>query len=469
MQVGSPGGSRASLGFVTPPNFPNDFPNDFVWGAATASYQIEGAVGEDGRGESIWDRFSHTPGRVEGGHTGDVACDHYHRVPEDVALMKGLGLTGYRFSIGWPRVIPLGRGPVNGKGLGFYDRLVDELLAAGITPFPTLYHWDLPQTLEDEGGWANRPTAEAFAEYAEVVAGRLGDRVRYWMTLNEPWVSAHLGYAVGEHAPGRTSLEDSLAAAHHLLLAHGLAVPRIRAVVPAAEVGIVLNLHPVHPVSAHSEDQAAATALDGTVNRWYLDPLAGRGYPSDAQAFLGWKAGPVEPGDLETIAAPIDQLGVNYYFRHLERSGEVSDRERPAPLVASTGELTGMGWEVYPDGMYEMLTRLHADYPFPALYITENGAAYPEPDHLEDPPDDADRISYLDRHLGAAARAIGDGVPLRGYFVWSLFDNFEWALGYTKRFGIIHVDYDSLVRTPKASYRWYRDLINRQRRLPFPG
>jgi beta-glucosidase len=433
-----------------------DLPDGFLIGAATAAYQIEGAVTEDGRGASIWDTFSHTPGRVVGGHTGDVACDHYHRMDEDVALMAELGLDAYRFSIAWPRVLPAGRGAVNPAGLGFYDRLVDRLLEHGITPFATLYHWDLPQVLEDEGGWRRRSTSEAFAAYAEVVTSHLGDRVGHWATLNEPWVSAHLGYITGSHAPGGSDLADGLAAAHHLLLAHGLAVPRIRRSAPGAAVGIVLNLVEVTTMSAHPADVAAATIAEGTVNRWFLDPIAGRGYPGDAAAALGWDGAPVRDGDLGTIGVPIDFLGVNYYTRLIKGSPGLADR--PEPIARSSGEITDMGWEVHPDGLEHVLRRVDREYGFSRLYVTENGVAYPEPEHVEGPIDDAERISYLQRHLEAAARAVAGGVPLAGYFVWSLLDNFEWAFGYTKRFGIVHVDFDTLARTPKRSYSWLREL-----------
>jgi beta-glucosidase len=437
-------------------------PDGFLIGAATAAYQIEGAVDEDGRAPSIWDTFSHTPGKVAGGHTGDVACDHYHRMDEDVALMAELGLDAYRFSIAWPRILPDGRGPVNPAGLGFYDRLVDRLLEHGITPFPTLYHWDLPQALEDEGGWRNRATAEAFATYAETVASHLGDRVAHWTTLNEPWVSAHLGQVMGIHAPGRTDLGEGLATGHHLLLAHGMAVPRIRRSAPGAKVGIVLILVDVTAMSAHPADVAAATIADGTANRWFLDPIAGRGYPGDAVAAFGWDGAPVFDGDLAIIAEPIDFLGVNYYTRMIEGSPGLADR--PEPVVRSSGELTDMGWEVYPEGLENVLRRVDREYGFPRLYVTENGVACPEPDHVEASIEDTGRIAYLERHLEAAARAAAAGVPLGGYFVWSLLDNFEWSFGYTKRFGLVHVDYDTLTRTPKRSYHWLRELQAARRR-----
>lgn len=435
------------------------FPEGFLWGVATASYQIEGAAREGGRGESIWDRFSHTPGRIQGGDTGDVACDHYRRWRRDVELMAELGVRAYRFSVAWPRVIPHGRGPVNREGLDFYSDLVDALLEAGIAPFPTLYHWDLPQALEDEGGWPARATAEAFADYAAVVVDRLGDRVEHWMTLNEPWVSATLGYITGLHAPGRADLADGLRAAHHLLLAHGLAVRRIREVAPGAKVGIVLNQEYKQPASEHPRDVAEAHLEDGLMNRWYLDPVAGRGYPEDIVEHLGWDRSPVRDGDLEAIAAPLDQVGLNYYTRLVVASGAVDDDDRPGERVVPGPEYTEMGWEVAPDGLVPLLRRLAGEYGFARIYVTENGAAYPDRPDPDGFVDDADRISYLKRYFVEAHRAIEQGVPLAGYFVWSLLDNFEWAFGYSKRFGIVRTDYQTQRRIPKASARWYRDVI----------
>jgi beta-glucosidase len=421
------------------------FPEDFVWGAATASYQIEGAVDADGRGPSIWDSFSHTPGRVRNGETGDVACDHYHRYREDVALMAELGLDAYRFSVSWPRVLPDGTGRVNEAGLDFYDRLVDELLAHGITPHLTLYHWDLPQALEDAGGWPVRATAEAFAEYATVVAGRLGDRVRHIATLNEPFVVADHGYRVGSHAPGRTDPDAALSAAHTLLVAHGLGVEAIRAAAPEAAVGIVLNFHPAHPASGHPLDQEAAMVAHDQVNRWFLDPVADRGYPEDTVAAWGWRRNEVLDGDMELIAAPIDFLGANYYCRHVVRSPLLP------PLPSRAHEQTEMGWEVYPAGLTEVLEFVSSRTGDLPLYVTENGAAYPVDG---DPARDPERVSFLHRHFDAAATALARGVPLQGYFVWSLLDNFEWAHGYRHRFGIVHVDFDTLERRVRDSGRF---------------
>ncbi len=437
------------------------FPDGFVWGAATASYQIEGAVHEDGRGESIWDRFSRTPGKTANGDTGDVACDHYHHWQEDIQLMRTLGLNAYRFSIAWPRIVPDGRGHVNEAGLAFYDRLVDGLLEAGITPWVTLYHWDLPQILEDAGGWPNRATADAFAEYTDVVTRRLGDRVKHWITLNEPWCSAFLGYHNGHHAPGRTNLEDALQALHTLLLAHGQAVSIIRRNSPDAQVGITLNLAQVYPTTDSPDDQAAARRYDGYFNRWFLDPLYGRGYPQDMVALYGGDAPATDAADFPIIAAPTDFLGLNYYsptFVH-------NDPEAAFLQVGHTRredlQYTAMDWAVYPQGLYDLLVRVPRDYPTGPLYITENGAAYPDQvsQNGEARVHDPDRTQYYAQHLQAAQRAIGAGVPLQGYFAWSLMDNFEWAFGYTRRFGITYVDYDTQQRTLKDSGRWYKAVI----------
>jgi beta-glucosidase len=422
------------------------FPTDFVWGAATASYQIEGAAHEDGRGESIWDRFSRSPGRVRDGDTGDVACDHYHRYREDVGILSELGLGAYRFSIAWPRVMPDGTGRVNEAGLDFYDRLIDELLAKSIAPYPTLYHWDLPQALEDAGGWPVRATAEAFAEYATVVAARLGDRVDHLATFNEPHIVSDHGYRNGSHAPGRTEPDAAVAAAHHLLVAHGLAVQAIRATMPGMDAGIVLNFEPQHPATPHPLDQEAAAVAHDHFNRWYLDPIVGRGYPEDGVRAWGWDRAEVLDGDMELIAAPIDFLGVNYYCRRTIRSSLLP------PVPDDPGlEFTGMGWEVYPAGLTEVLGFVASRTGDLPLYVTENGAAFPlDP---VDPTHDPERISFLRRHLDAALDAIELGAPLRGYFVWSLLDNFEWAHGYAYRFGIVHVDFETLERRIRDSGR----------------
>jgi beta-glucosidase len=435
------------------------FPQGFIWGAATAAHQIEGAWDEDGKGESIWDRFSHTPGKITNGDTGDVACDHYHRWREDVALMKELGLDAYRFSIAWPRVLPVGRGNVNQAGLDFYGQLVDALLEVGIEPFVTLYHWDLPQMLQDEGGWPVRSTAEAFVEYADLASRTLGDRVKQWMTLNEPFVSSLIGYLEGRHAPGHTDLDETLAAAHHLLLAHGWAVPVIRRNSPEAQVGIVLNLGGQVPASPSAADRAAAWQRDGAINRWFLDPLSARGYPADIVQHYGRPMDFVQADDLDTIAVPLDFLGVNYYSRGIARSDAVSEAENAPRTVFPNPERTEMGWEVYPEGLYEILGRVHFDYHFPALYVAENGAAYPDQLGPDGQVDDPSRVAFLKNHLAAAARAIAAGVPLRGYFTWSLLDNFEWSYGYSKRFGLIYVDYQTQRRVLKSSAHWYRRVI----------
>jgi len=441
-----------------------EFPKGFIWGAATSAYQIEGGWNEDGKGESIWDRFAHTPGKIEDGSTGDVACDHYHRWRDDIALMKSLGLQAYRFSINWPRVLPQGRGPVNAAGLDFYSRLVDGLLEAGITPFVTLYHWELPQALQDEGGWPARATAEAFVEYADLVSRRLGDRVKNWITHNEPWCAAFLGYAKGEHAPGvKGDWKRALAAAHHVLLSHGWAVPVIRRDSPGAEVGITLNFEWTMPASPSAPDYHAARAHDGYFNRWFADPLYGRGYPADKVAEYAaagyWDAGLIRSGDLDAIAARTDFLGANYYTRMVARDEAAPGNLPPTEFKAPEAEWTEMSWEVYPDGLYRLLCRLHFDYQPRKLYVTENGASYSDGPDREGRVRDERRLNYLLRHFTAAHRALDAGAPLAGYFVWSLMDNFEWAKGYTQRFGIVWVDYQTQQRRPKDSALWYRDVI----------
>lgn len=431
------------------------FPPDFVWGAATASYQIEGGVSEDGRGESIWDRFSHTPGKVANGDTGDVACDHYHRWREDVGLLCELGFKAYRFSVAWPRILPEGRGRVNPRGLAFYDGLVDSLLEAGITPWVTLYHWDLPQILQDQGGWPNRATADAFAEYADEITRRLGDRVQNWITLNEPWCSSFLSYWIGEHAPGHHSLKEAIDATHTLLLAHGQAVPIIRRNSPGAKVGITLNLAQVYPASESDVDRAAAARYAGYFNRWLLDPLYGRGYPADLLELYGPDLAPgVEPGDFASIAVPTDFLGLNYYSPTFIADDPENRPFRTKDVGLTGAERTEMGWIVYPDGLFDLLADVSRDYPTGPLYITENGAAYPDPQPRAGRVADPSRLAYYQRHLAAALRATRGGIPLKGYFAWSLLDNFEWAFGYTRRFGITYVDYATQQRVVKDSGRW---------------
>lgn len=459
------------------------FPADFLWGSATASYQIEGATTEDGRGPSIWDTFSRTPGKVLNGDTGDVAVGHYHRTTEDVALMKAHGLDAYRFSVAWPRIQPTGSGAVNQKGLDFYSRLVDQLVEAGIDPVVTLYHWDLPQALEDAGGWPARDTAYRFAEYAAVVAGALGDRVKIWTTLNEPWCSAYLGYASGVHAPGRESHADSLAAVHHLNLAHGLGGQAVREIVGAdAQISITLNLHVTRAASAAPEDVDAKRRIDGLANGVFLGPLLDGAYPADVlhdtASVTDWSF--VQDGDLDIISSGIDVLGVNYYSTGMVRKTDAPrvpgdgspgpDGHKSSPLspwpatddiewMAMPGPHTSMGWNIDPDGLTELLLELHDAYPDLPLAITENGAAFHDELSADGRVHDERRVSYLHDHIDAVGEAMDKGVDVRGYFVWSLLDNFEWAYGYDRRFGIVRVDYDTLERTRKDSSYWYAELV----------
>jgi beta-glucosidase len=453
------------------------FPAGFTWGTAMASYQIEGAVAEDGRRPSIWDTFSHTPGKVAHGDTGDVACQHYHRMPQDVALMAELGIQSYRFSVSWARVRPDG-GAVNPAGLAFYDRLVDELLRHDIEPLLTLYHWDLPQALEDSGGWTSRDTALRFAEYAVSVHEALGDRVPTWTTLNEPWCSAFLGYADGHHAPGRKEPAAAMRAAHHLLLGHGLAVRELRSR-GADRLGITLNFTVADPVDpARPEDVDVARRIDGLHNRLFLEPIVRGDYPADVVAdteHLGW-TGVVQDGDLATIAAPIDVLGVNYYQGDAV-AGPAPDAP-PAvpgstPYVGAEGAVmvdrglprTAMGWDVQPEGLTRLLVRLRDEAPGLPLLVTENGAAYDDVVASDGSVDDVERRDFIDVHLRAVHGAIEKGADVRGYFVWSFLDNFEWAHGYHRRFGIVRVDYDTQRRTPKTSAWWYADVA-RTGRVP---
>jgi beta-glucosidase len=455
-------------------------PPGFELGVAMASYQIEGAVHEGGRGPSIWDTFSHTPGKVARGDTGDVACDHFHRYREDVALMADLGVDAYRLSIAWPRIQPDGTGPANPAGVDFYSRLVDDLLAAGITPLVTLYHWDLPQALEDRGGWRSRDTAGRFADYAIAVQQALGDREGRWITLNEPYCSSVLGYGTGRHAPGVKDAGAALAAAHHLLLGHGLAVSAMREHDPEASYGITLNLEPVSPLTDRPEDDAAAARSLTLSNLLFTEPvLAGR-YPAQAQDL--WSASSdfsfLREGDLETTSVPLDFLGVNYYFPARVRDVPheepepalrlVDDLGTASPLLADD-EVTEMGWPVDADGIRRLMLWLHETYPgLPPVYVTENGRA--AADLVEDGAvDDPERVRYVEGHLRALARAVEEGVDVRGYFVWSLLDNFEWAAGYAKRFGLVHVDYETQARVPKASYAWYRDVAAARGSGPGPA
>ncbi len=438
------------------------FPPDFVWGVATSAYQIEGAAGADGKGPSIWDDFCRRPGAIADGSSGDVACDHYHRRDADLDLVASLGVDAYRFSVSWPRVQPAGRGPWNAKGLDFYDGLVDGLLARGVRPYLTLNHWDLPSALQAEGGWVVRDTVHRFVDYALGIQARLGDRVAAITTHNEPWVIATLGHEWGTFAPGLQSRAAAAQVSHHLLLSHGLAVQALRAAGSRARLGIVLNLAPVHTASGSAADRAQARLEDGRLVRWYMDALFHGRYPEDVLAFLGPDAPHIADGDMACIAAPMDFLGLNYYSRNVA-SADGSWRAGASGLA-----LTDMGWEVYPSGLTELLLRLHRDWPVPPLYVMENGAAFRD-ELVQGRVHDPERMAYLAAHIDAVGDAIAQGVPVAGYMVWSLLDNFEWASGLAKRFGIVHVDYASQRRTLKSSGRWYRDFLQRQRqRRPQP-
>lgn len=436
------------------------FPPEFVWGAATSSYQIEGAVNEDGRGTSIWDTFCHTPGKIHKNENGDTAADHYHRWPEDIEIMKQLGLQAYRFSIAWPRIQPDGI-TINPKGLDFYDRLVDGLLEAGIVPYPTLYHWDLPQALQDAGGWTARETASLFGEYADILARRLGDRVGMWITHNEPWVMALLGHLMGEHAPG---LQDPLAAGkavHHLLLSHGYAVDALRAgSKPGAKVGITLNLNPIYPETDKPEDIAAAHRVDAMLNQLFLHPILCGEYSPETLQIAAPIMPEILPGDMDIISRKLDFLGVNYYSR------TVVHNNTDVPLIQAMivnppeSEYSQM-WEIYPQGFYDLLMRVWKEYQVENIYITENGICVPDGVDFDGKVRDVRRIDYLRDHLAQVHRAIQDGAPIRGYLVWSLLDNFEWSYGYQMRFGLVHVDFENLRRTVKNSGLWYREVIRR--------
>ncbi|GAA1597194.1 GH1 family beta-glucosidase [Actinoplanes couchii] len=433
---------------------------DFTWGVATSAYQIEGAASEDGRTASIWDTFA----RDVVGETGDVACDHYHRMPSDVQMIKSLGVNAYRFSVSWTRVQPGGRGPANARGLDFYDRLVDELLAAGIDPWVTLYHWDLPQELEDAGGWPNRDTAYRFADFSSLVVDRLADRVQNFSTINEPWCVAYLGYEHGVFAPGRRDFGAALASTHHLLLAHGLAASQLR--ILGKTVSIPLNIGTATPASDDPLDIAAAWRADGNVARIFLDPLRHGRYPSDVVADLAARGHslPVQPGDMEIISTPIDLLGVNFYFGQ-----DFAGRDPDGNTVDAAGQpvvreikpdvpQTDLGWPITPDRFTTLLLRLHRDYGWP-LVVTENGAVFPDHPDADDFVEDTERIAYLSAHIDAVGAARAQGADVRGYFAWSLMDNFEWAEGYAKRFGLVRVDYQTQRRTPKRSALWFRDRL----------
>jgi beta-glucosidase len=441
------------------------FPENFVWGTATSAQQIEGGRDRDGRDESIWDRFATVPGKIEDGSNCDTTCDHYHRWPQDIELMQWLGTGAYRFSTSWARVMPDGR-TSNPRGLDFYDRLVDGLLTAGVTPFLTLNHWDMPQTLLETGGWCARDTAHRFVEYAAAVSARLGDRVQQWCTHNEPWCVATLGYEEGHHAPGLKSPADGLYAAHHLLLSHGWAADVIRANALDPHVGIVIIHCPAMPATDSATDHDAARWFDGFFNRWYLEPLYRGAYPADAVAdrvargHLPEGDLPfVQDGDLAAISAPMDYLGVNYYSRNIMRMNEDG---KPAAVPGGRKEdRTEMGWEVFPQGLTDTLVRIHRDYAPPRIYIAENGAAFADPEVKNGRIADVRRASYLREHLKAAHAALETGVPLHGYFAWSLLDNFEWSYGFSKKFGLFQVDFDTFARTAKDSAYLYRDIIAR--------
>jgi beta-glucosidase len=447
-------------------------PASFRWGVATSAYQIEGAVDEDGRTKSIWDTYCEVPGAVDGGDNGSIACDHYHRMPEDVSLIRSLDVDTYRFSVAWPRVQPGGRGPANPAGLAFYDRLVDELLGKGIDPWVTLYHWDLPQELEDAGGWPVRDTAYRFVDYSMLVFDRLSDRVRSWTTLNEPWCAALLGYYEGRQAPGRQDFAAGIHAVHHLLLGHGMATQRMRAAANTpVELGITLNMSNSTPATDSEADRQAARRSDGLSVRIFLDPLVRGHYPADVVDDLEARGVriPVRDGDLEIISAPFDLLGVNYYSSSLvsgvDDEGRTEDADgNPVGRQVGLGRpVTAMDWEIVPEGLTDLLLRISRDYPGLPMVITENGAAFDDVADEDGFVADDDRTAYLQSHISAVAKARQQGADVRGYFAWSLMDNFEWSYGYAKRFGIVHVDYATQKRTPKQSALWYRDTIRRVR------
>lgn len=434
----------------------NAFPDGFVWGASTSSYQIEGAVDVDGRGKSIWDIFCDTPGRVKNGDTGEIACDHYHRWPEDIELLARGGFNAYRFSTAWPRILPAGSGIVEARGLDFYDRLVDGLVARGITPWLCLYHWDLPQALQERGGWVNRDIAEKFADYGRVVARRLGDRVKHWAMFNEANVHALFGYGMGGHAPGLTGLPNMLAAIHHQNLAQGRALQALRAERGDFRLGTVISLQPTRPSPGHEADKTAVARFDAFWNGAFLDPLFKGFYPL---SIAGDMAPLVVNGDLETIKQPVDFLGVNYYAPAYVADAPQSLFGAWFGAVPSGTRFTAMGWPIDAGGLTEILITLRDRYGDPELYVTENGACYNDPLGSDGAVHDEDRVTYLREHLAAANAALTAGVKLRGYFVWSLLDNFEWSEGYSRRFGIVHVDFKTLKRTPKASFAYLADAI----------
>lgn len=440
----------------------SDFPADFAWGCSTSSFQIEGAANEDGRVPSIWDSFAAESGRIRDGSDASVACDHYHRWQEDLDLAQDMGINAYRFSISWPRIFSAVDAAPNQAGLAFYGRLVDGMLARGLQPWATLYHWDLPQYLQDQGGWENRATVSAYLRFVDVVTQYLGDRVKHWITHNEPWCSAMHGHWDGMHAPGKQDYRAALHACHHILLSHGLAVPVIRRNVPAAQVGIALSLHPLRAASDSQEDQDATRRHDGIRNRWFLDPLHGRGYPQDIWQLSGEAVPVVEAGDMEAIAAPLDFLGVNYYFPEVI-ADSTADRPIRAKVIALPNlERTAFGWEVAPQGLITLLQRIHQEYPHAPLYITENGSSYEDVVEADGSVQDRERRDYFIRHLDALKTLNAQGVTVYGYFAWSLMDNFEWAEGYLRRFGLVYIHFATQKRTPKLSAHWYKNFLHGQ-------
>lgn len=441
------------------------FPSDFVFGVATSSYQIEGAVLEDGRTPSHWDTFSHTPGKTKNGETGDVACDHYHRYPKDVDLIAQLGVSAYRFSLAWPRLITEGN-RINQRGVDFYSRLLDTLASKNLTPAATIYHWDLPQWLADRGGWANRDTVGYFKDYAEMVFNAFGDRISTWITHNEPWCSSFLSYGLGEHAPGHQDWREAVLASHHILLSHGEAVKSFRSMGLRGEIGITLNLTVSDARTDTDQDRAAARRNDGFSNRWFLDPVFRGSYPRDmVELFQPYVQhyGFIHDGDMETIATPIDFLGINYYTRAVVFDQPGHSLLQLGHVAFPAEKATKMGWEVHPGSLYRLLKRLSEEYTALPMYITENGAAYSDTVGADGQVHDAKRTAYVQGHLEAAQRFIEQGGNLKGYYLWSLMDNFEWAHGYSKRFGIIYVDFETQQRILKDSAKWYRDLIIAQK------
>lgn len=429
------------------------FPDDFTWGASTSAYQIEGAWNEDGKGESIWDRFSHNPDNIDNRETGDIACDHYNRYEEDVELLEKLGVDSYWFSISWPRILPRGKGEVNEKGLEFYHNLIDCLKSASIEPWICLYHWDLPQSLQEKGGWASREIVEDFENYAEVIGEEFGDKVDKWVVLNEPWVVSTLGYLEGEHAPGIQDFDKFLRASHNIQLAQGKAIEKLRDRTSSSDIGTILNLDPVHTATDSGEDKKAADRMDQFLNRWYLDPLFYGEYPPLAN---DWGLS-LDQNERGIVQKDIDFLGVNHYRRQVV----TSDSKKFLGLrhVQRNSNTTDMGWEIYPDGLRELLIRLKEDYDDPDFYVTENGAAFDDSVTKNGKIQDNDRIRFLRDYIIGAKKAIDAGASLKGYFVWSLLDNFEWSFGYEKRFGIVKVDFQTQERTPKKSFYWYKNLI----------